>query len=157
MNGIGNMKATAILAGTLLWVGGVARAADDDRLAGVRFREATHLKDGVQRFNEQVERLGKADGLDLARGEAPLTAEEVVAAIRGWIPAQHPVEDETLKKFRQIADSEVLPPGSSLHFTRGWVYEGHRFDVWWVDLSLPTGEKTAYAYRIRSRLFRSGP
>lgn len=133
------------------------KKGDEGRLAGVRFQKATPLKDGVNRFNERVEALGKADGLDLARDEAPLTAEEVVAAIRGWSPDQHPVRDETLKEFRKIAETETLPPGSSLRFTPGWVYKGHRFDVWWIDLTLPTGEKTIYKYRICSRLFRSIP
>jgi len=129
--------------------------ADEDRFAGVRFSEKTPLEDGVKKFNEQVKRLGDADGLDLANGEAPLTAEEVIAAIRGWIPKQHPVKEDQLKQFQLIADTKMLPPGSRIHFNTGWVYNGHRFDVWWIDLTLPTGEKTIYTYRIRNRLFRS--
>jgi hypothetical protein len=38
--------------------------------------------------------------------------------------------------------------------TRGREFDS---DVWWVDLSIFTGEKTGYTFRIRDRKIRSRP
>jgi hypothetical protein len=114
------------------------------------------LGDAVTRFNSRA----AAD--PVGKGEPPLTEEEVIAAIRGWIPAYTPpVDPEMLKRFERIAADGKLPPGADFSFTTRWTgYNGYYFDVWWVDLTLrsPAGEVVGgYTYRIRDRKIRSGP
>ena len=89
--------------------------------------------------------------------ELPLTEAEVVASIRGWIPEHTPgVTDDVYNQFQEIAESHTLPEGAELSFCPGWTgYRGYRFKVWWIDLSIKTGEKTGYTFRIRDQKISS--
>jgi hypothetical protein len=117
------------------------------------------LDDGVKRFNERTKALG------VGLNESPLTKDEVVAAIRGWVLKSNPVDADTLKSFQRVAETEILPVGSSLHWIARWTgYNGYAFKVWWVDLYLPIvakdpkrdGQKPMiYGYRIRDRKISS--
>lgn len=90
--------------------------------------------------------------------QPPLTEAEVVAAIRGWVRrARPPATDETYLAFQNVATTGLLPDGARLDYTTSWSYNGYDFDVWWLDLTLMTGEKTFYTFRIRERLIASRP
>ncbi|WP_250846911.1 hypothetical protein [Aquisphaera insulae] len=106
------------------------------------------LRDAVERFNASAPR-GKDEPL--------LTDEEVIASIRGWIrTSRPPISDEGYEIFQEIAKSGELPPGASLTWTSGWDgYRGFHFDVWWIDLSIPTGRNQSYAHRVREHMIRS--
>lgn len=145
------MVSTGAVCGVLFSACLAGFAADDGNYAGVQFERETALAEGVERFNDRVKVLG------IGQDEPPLTSDEVVAAVRGWIPERPAVAPEVLKQYRKIAGSGKLPPGSSISFTRGWIYGGYRFEVWWIDLNIMTGEKTGYTFRIRDRTIRSEP
>jgi hypothetical protein len=90
--------------------------------------------------------------------QPPLTEAEVVGAIRGWVRrARPPAADETYLAFQNVATTGLLPDGARLDYTTSWRYNGYDFNVWWVDLTLMTGEKTFYTFRIRERIIASRP
>jgi hypothetical protein len=131
--------------GLAAWLA-VAVAAGDTSGAGGT------LADTVAAFNTEAARDA------IGRHEPPLTEDEVVAALRGWIRKRHPVSDDVYKLFQAIAETRQLPEGAELTFTTAWSgYNDLHFDVWWVDLSLSTGQGTGYTYRIRDRKIRSRP
>jgi hypothetical protein len=101
---------------------------------------ATPIKTAVDKFNQRT--AGQADFLS----QSPLTEEEVIAAIRGWIPEHTPgVTNEVYDQFQQIAESGMLPHGAELRETDRWNgYRDFVFEVWWIDLSIKTGEGTGY-------------
>ena len=104
------------------------------------------LSDAVADFNE------RAMNNDVGATQPPLTEEEVVSAIRGWIRNQTKVDDKTYAIYQNIADTKTLPPGASLDFTTRWTgHNGYDFTVWWIDLCVKTGEHAGYGFRIRDR------
>jgi uncharacterized protein (TIGR03067 family) len=103
------------------------------------------VKQAVASFNQE------AAEDPIGRREPPLTEDELIAAIRGWDRRGSPVDDATYRIYQRIADSGVLAPDARLEFTTGWVARGYTFTVWWIDLSVKTGETTGYTYRIRDR------
>jgi hypothetical protein len=109
------------------------------------------LEAAIEDFNQQA----LAD--PIGTSQPSLTEEEVIAAIRGWIPENTPgVTDEIYGKFQEIAESRVLPNGADLSFCSGWTgYRGYSFEVWWIDLSIKTGENTGYTFRIRDQKLSS--
>ena len=112
---------------------------------------ATSLKAAVENFNQ------KTRTHSIGKTQLPLTEDEVVAAVRGWIPEHTPgVTDDVFDQFQEIAESRKLPEGAELSFCPGWTgYRGYRFKVWWIDLSIKTGEKTGYTFRIRDQKISS--
>ncbi len=111
------------------------------------------LADAVKDFNARAakDKTGK--------DQPPLTVAEVVAAIRGWIRDQTPsATDDVYRAFQKVAMTKQLSEGARLSYCTGWLgYNGYDFDVWWVDLTLPTGARTAYTFRIRARMINSRP
>jgi len=116
-------------------------------------RSADSLRDAVQEFN------AKAINDPIGKDQPALTEDEVVASIRGWIRAHTPgVSDEVYDEFQKVAETGKLPKGAKLTSTTSWLgYRGFHFDVWWVDLTISTGEKTGYTFRIRDQKIRSRP
>ncbi len=113
---------------------------------------STALADAVKAFNAEasMDRVGK--------DQSPLTEDEVVAALRGWIRDKVPASDEIYDAYQTIAETRKLPEGSRLTRTTRWSgYNGYHFTVWWVDLNIRTGENTGYTYRIRDRKITSRP
>jgi hypothetical protein len=135
------MRTTLVLAGLFVIFASIVEADDAPK----------QLADAVKEFNRFAakDEIGKLQPL--------LTEAEVVAAIRGWIREQTPVADDTYRTFQEIAKSGELPIRSELTFTTRWGYNGHDFDVWWVDLLIMTGEKTGYGFRIRDQKIGSQP
>jgi hypothetical protein len=123
------------------------------------FAAVIPLATAVERFNARA----KLD--PVGKTEPPLTVDEAVAAIRGWIRKHHPVSDEYYQAFQKIAETLALPAGSRLDFTTSWKnYNGYDFVVWWVDLtvidpSAGSDSTTAgsYTYRIRDRKISCRP
>jgi hypothetical protein len=76
----------------------------------------------------------------------------------GWIREQVKATDDVYKVYQTIADTKTLPEGATLTFTTGWSgFNGHHFDVWWVDLTIKTGPNTVYTFRLRDRKLRCRP
>jgi hypothetical protein len=123
-------------------------AADEPRA-----ESSTSLADAVTAFNILAQ--NRPNGRD----QAPLTEDEVVAAIRGWVrDTTPPATDATYDEFQKIAETRRLPKGAKFVPTDGWNgYRGFRFEVWWVDFEIPVGEKSHYNFRIRSRTISSRP
>src|SRR5262245_61220186 len=110
------------------------------------------LAEAVKEFNRRAQ--------DNATGKTqpPLTEDEAVAAIRGWIREQVPATDEVYKAYQTIADTKKLPEGATLTFTTRWSgFNGYEFDVWWVDLNIRTGADTGYTFRLRDQKLRCRP
>jgi len=105
----------------------------------------------VNLFNSQ------AKGDPIGKLQPPLTEQEVIAAIRAWTPAKSDrVADEVYDAFQEIAESGWLPEGSQLRYKTKWSgHQGYSFDVWWIDLSIKTGERTGYVFRIRDQKIAS--
>lgn len=110
------------------------------------------LDRAVREFN------AKAKDNAVGKSQPPLTADEVVAAIRGWIRERDPVKDYMYGEFQKIAQRGALPPQAELSFTTGWHgFNGFDFDVWWVDLTVSDGKGGGYTYRIRDQKLSSRP
>jgi hypothetical protein len=110
------------------------------------------LAEAVKDFNERA--LNNSTG----KTQPPLTEDEAVAAIRGWIRDRFQATDEVYKAYQTIADTLSLPEGATFRFTTKWSgFNGYDFDVWWVDLVIKTGGKIGYTFRIRDQKIRCWP
>jgi len=110
------------------------------------------LAKAVREFNEKAK--ANATGKD----QPPLTTDEVVASIRGWIRERISATDEVYGAYQKIADSGMLPPGAYLSYTTGWKgFNGYDFDLWWVDLTISTGKNSGYTFRLRDQKLSSRP
>jgi len=118
------------------------------------------LKEAVASFNEkaatrfsEIETRGSPTVWAADRRPAPLTEEEIVAAIRDWNREEIKVDDKTYGIYQRIADSKALPPGAQLSFSNYWYrYDDHdeyEFLVWWIKLDVMTSKNTGYTFRIR--------
>ena len=136
------MKRFLLLASVLTAFAAFGNAADEPR----------PLVDAIADFNSRAaeDEIGKV--------QPPLSEAEVIAAIRGWIRERTPVDDETYLAFQSIATTGLLPDRANLRFITRWTgYNGYDFDVWWVDLTIMTGEKKGYTFRIRDQKIASRP
>lgn len=138
----------ALLVTAALWVGSFVAT-----LPALEAEQPQPLTDAVEALND----LAAKDAM--GKDQPALTEAEVVAAIRGWVRDQAPpASDEVYDAFQKIAKTKQLPKGTRLEFTTRWIgYEGYAFDVWWVDLTIPTGERSTYTYRLRARMIESRP
>jgi len=116
------------------------------------------VAEAVKEFNQRAQQdpVGKT--------QPPLTEDELVAAIRGWIPDEHPGCGPFLASFKKVAATGVLPVGIYLNFVPGWKgYNGYDYCVWWIDLFVPgTPEQQAqhhwgYNFRLRAQMISSRP
>jgi hypothetical protein len=136
------MRRSILFVGALLSLVAVGSGADSPQ----------PLVDAVADFN------ARAMKDQIGRVQPPLTADEVIAAIRGWIRERTPVDEATYQVFQTIADTGTLPIGADLRFITRWRgYNGYDFDVWWVDLTVKKGEKAGYTFRIRDQKIASRP
>ena len=121
-------------------------------LAGDDKPKAITLAEAVKEFNQ------RAQNAATGKTQPPLTEDEAVAAIRGWIRERVPATDDVYQVYQTIADTRMLPEGATLRFTTGWSgFNGHDFDVWWVDLNIKTGPNTGYTFRLRDQKLRCRP
>ena len=111
------------------------------------------LVDAVKAFNN------KAMNNRIGRAEPALTEDEVIASIRGIIRNQNPLmSDDVYNALQKIVVTGMIPAKAKLSFTTGWSgYNGYAFTVWWVDLSIMTGDRASYNYRLRDRKINSRP
>lgn len=123
-------------------------------------KTSTPLEKAVVSFNEkaakrfsEIEARGSPTVWTADRRPAPLTEDEVVAAIRGWNREQRKVDDNIYRIYQRIADSRVLPPGAELGFHLYWYHfdqhDQYEFLVWWIDLDVMTSKDTGCTFRIR--------
>ncbi|MFN3650114.1 MAG: hypothetical protein ACK47B_11095 [Armatimonadota bacterium] len=110
-------------------------------------------------LGEAVEAFNRRAAADpVGRTQPPLTEDEVVAAIRGWMRERVEVTDNVFARFQRVAETGRLPEGAEFRFITGWGgFRGFDFEVWWVDLVLRTGPDKVFAYRIRDQKLRSRP
>jgi hypothetical protein len=117
---------------------------------------ATSLAEAIRAFNERasVDPVGK--------GEAPLTEEEVVAAIRWWDrdrkPAlpEAPVPEALARRFLRIAEAREFPADASFETLTKFKPGGdYLFTIWSVRLVLPRGGGYSYDIEVRHRMVRS--
>jgi hypothetical protein len=112
----------------------------------------TSLAEAVKAFNAE------AATDPIGKDQSPLTEDEVIASIRGWIRKEQPISDEDYKVFQKIAEERQFPEGAYLHEFTGWSgYNDMHFDVWWVDLRIDTPDGKRLGHRIRARMIRSRP
>ncbi|MGL4463304.1 MAG: hypothetical protein ACRC1K_14240 [Planctomycetia bacterium] len=114
--------------------------------------QAVSLADAVKAFNEKVANH------HIGKNEAPITEEEVVAAIRASErPDELAVSDTMYNDFKRIADARRLPQGAFLEPIGGGWDPGGAFiyDVWWVRITMPKEDGGSYSFRIRERILRS--
>jgi len=110
------------------------------------------LADEVKKFNDRA----RFD--PIGEKQSPLTVDEVVAAIRGWIRKTVPVDDNVYEEYLRIAETKMLPEGATLTQCTSWAgYNNHVFDVWWIDLNIKLGEHSGYTFRIRDQKIRCRP
>ena len=89
------------------------------------------LEQAVREFNE------RAVNDPIGNTQPPLTADEVVANIRAWNRAEHPVSDKVYEVFQRIARTQVMPRGSAIGQINRWSGQnGYDYTVWWVDVSV---------------------
>jgi len=95
----------------------------------------------------------------------PLTAAEVIAAIRNWDKKRHPVNDATYALYLRVAEERILPCGMYFSRITRLMDFKYAYEVDWKDLtltSIPEGQKDpeigfGYNYRIRARYISSRP
>jgi beta-lactamase regulating signal transducer with metallopeptidase domain len=124
-------------------------------------KTATPLDQAVREFSEKTARHSfnlqgpRQSPLPKEKWPAPLTADEVIAAIRGWDRTKHPVADSTYRIYEEIAKTKILPPHSQLSFQdQWWQYseqDNDEYRVWWIDLAVMTGKNAGYGLRIRDQ------
>lgn len=129
--------------------------------AGSRGEPPTPLGEAVEAVNRKAatgfldaERL-RTPLLPKERRPAPVTVEEVVAAIRGWDRKKEKVPDATYRMFEGVAESKSLPPGAALSVRDDWVHPGgedkYEYRVWRVQLDVMTGKDTGYGFVVREQ------
>ncbi len=140
-----------------------AAAVSDDELARRGYRTDISVDDAVKEFNTRAQRD------PIGEKQPPLTAEEVIAAIRGWDREKEPIDGAAYEKIKKIADTGRMPRGAFLRFIPGWLaYKGYDIDVWWIDLQIGLeknppeegvwdSELVIPARRIRTRFIESRP
>ena len=92
----------------------------------------------------------------IGASQAPITEEEVVAAILLWeSPSNAPISDELLGIFKSIAESKALPGNAIFESLNGYDRGGsHIFDVWSVRIKIERAG-SSYAFVIRERVVGS--
>jgi hypothetical protein len=133
-----------------MWLPRALSAPDENTLTD---NVPVSLADAVKACNERASR----DPIGLA--EPPLTEDEVLASLRAIMRSQHPrMTDDVHNALQKVALTRMLPAKAKRDFTNEWLgYNGYSFTVWWIDLSIMTGDKTGYSYRLRDRKISSRP
>jgi len=116
----------------------------------------------VERFSElEIKGGRRPDGSPVWTKDlwpAPLTVDEVIAAIRGWDREEHEVDDETYRIYEKIADSKALPAKAWLESSMQRRIEGeYENKEWWIDLIAMTGKNKGYGFRIREEKLTRRP
>ena len=95
----------------------------------------------------------------IGKDQAPLTQEELVAAIRLAERKEHPsASDALFASFQRIAQTGKLPAGAEFEVLTGLdPGADYLFDVWYVRIMLPKEDGGTYSFPIRSRIIRSRP
>jgi hypothetical protein len=106
----------------------------------------------VKDFNDRAARD------EIGQEQAPLTEEEVVAAIRWAIVTRDklPVSDKTCQTLARITESRELPQGFELEVLTGFAPNDQvYFSAWSVRLRVPREPMGTYAISIRERWISS--
>lgn len=112
----------------------------------------TPLSTALRRFQESAARD------PIGREEAPLTEEEVIAAIRRTArPDVDPeVSPELFTAFQQIAVTGTLPTNAAFESLNSYDLGGdYVYDVWSVRIRMSRPDGSSYAFVLRERTIRS--
>jgi hypothetical protein len=109
----------------------------DSTLYYVQIDERKSLEQAVREFNY------KAKHHSVGKTQTPLTADEVVSAIRSKNAKGN-------ARLEEIAETRLLIPGEELSFISGWITEGNYVTVWWIDLRVK-----GHGLRIRDQTLSS--
>lgn len=113
-------------------------------------RKEISLSLAVREFNQRTSQQRNA------LGQLPLTEDEVVAAIRCWHAAENPpLSEEMQARFREVAESQVMPPDAYLAVVQVSLERGFHYEVWKVLLTIQNGQKPGAILRIRDQLISS--
>lgn len=109
------------------------------------------LVDAVKQFNDwaKTKQIGKT--------QPPLTADEIVAAIRGWDHERSAIPLDLYKVFQEIAETKKVPRAWHLTAFEHWKFNNFDFDVWRIEMTIATKPGSSYTLRIRDQRIRSKP
>jgi hypothetical protein len=113
--------------------------------------QAVPLAEAIAEFNH----ASLAD--PIGGREAPMTEDEVVAAILLWErETDSPVSEALFRTFKDIATSRRLPGNAAFESLNGYDRGGdHVFDVWSVRIRMDREDGSSYAFVLRERKLRS--
>lgn len=110
------------------------------------------LEEAIRIFNIE------AHSNPVGKDQPPLTMDEVVGAIRWFNREEAPVTEVEFAAFRQIADTQKLPPGTEFEVLTGFIPgDGFRYTRWSVRIRMPRTAKIGgtFASSIRERTIRA--
>ncbi|HEV3138359.1 MAG TPA: hypothetical protein VGZ26_10655, partial [Pirellulales bacterium] len=128
-------------------------------------KTATPLAEAVKAFNEKAAQHrfdveeNRQSALPKEKWPAPLTEDEVIAAIRGRDRTEMPVTEPMNRIVDKIAESKILPPHAQLYFRDEWRQfdesDKDEYRIWWIMLDAMTGKNKGYSFRIRNQKLES--
>ena len=86
--------------------------------------------------------------------EPPITEDEIVTTIRERLPNLN-ASNRVKGIYARIADTRRLPRGATLQSISRHRTSGEDFIVWWINLSVMTGNNSGYGLRIRENNYPS--
>ncbi len=128
-------------------------------------KTATPLAEAVKAFNEKVAQHrfdvegSQTSPLPKAKWPAPLTEDEVIAAIRGRDRKKVPVTEAMNRIVDKIAESKILPPHAQLYFWEDWRQDDEsdkdEYRIWGITLDAMIGKNKGDGFRIRNQKLES--
>ena len=95
------------------------------------YPEATPLARAVGEFNERAKQT------EIGKTQPPLTAEEVLAAVRDWNSKEDPIEPKMFAALQEAAKGGMLPKGAYLSYSSGSLSRnGYDIDAWNIYLQV---------------------
>lgn len=124
------------------------------RLSSQGYPQEISLQRAVDIFNQDAQR-------DVTgRTQPPLTADEVVAAIRAWDVKQQPMKKKFFQLYQRVAKSGVMPTGAYIFFTKGYVdFNGYDIEFWEIYMLVGLDEyplspsNPTFDHTIRGRVY----
>ena len=118
------------------------------------------VEEAVAEFNLRAlsNRIGKT--------QPPLSAEEVLTAIRSWEIGEEPIDRNVFGEFQKISKSGLFPKGAYIDFFSGYnARNGHDIEAWIIfikvrlnqNYDMEQDERPLYSHKIRMKFISSKP